>query len=132
MPSYRKIKELLKNDNRKKVLKKKSSRKKTRKKVLVNSKGLENIDRTAVGLEKFHSIFINENLTHKNNKIAFHCGELKRNSRIDKTYSRDSIVQIASKDIKNGKKIKIMHMNTLHDRFRDFNFGEDAREDHND
>ena len=25
-----------------------------------------------------------------------------------------------------------MNMNTLHDRFPDFDFGEDAREDHND
>ena len=30
------------------------------------------------------------------------------------------------------KKNKIMHMNTLHDKFLDFYFGEDAGEDHND
>ena len=41
-------------------------------------------------------------------------------------------MQIISKDIENGKKIKIMHMNILHDRFPDFDFGEDAREDHKD
>ena len=40
-------------------------------------------------------------------------------------------MQIVSKDIENGKKIKVMHMNTLHDRFPDFDFGEDAREDYN-
>ena len=73
-----------------------------------------------------------ENLTPTNNKIAFHCRKLKRNGRIDKTYSRDGIVEIVSKDIENGKKIKIMHMKTLHDRFQDFDFGEDPREDHND
>ena len=64
------------------------------KKPLVNRKGLKNIDRTSVGLQKSHSIFINENLTPTNSKIVFHCRELKRNGRIDKTYSRDSIVQI--------------------------------------
>ena len=41
-------------------------------------------------------------------------------------------MQIVSKDIENGKKIKIMHMNMLHDRFPDFDFREDAWEDHND
>ena len=41
-------------------------------------------------------------------------------------------MQIVSKDIENGKKIKVMHMNTLRDRFPDFDFGEDAREDYND
>ena len=46
-------------------------------------------------------------------------------------HSRDGIMQVISKDIENGKNIKIVHINTLHDRFPDFNFGEDAREDHN-
>ena len=85
-----------------------------------------------IGLDKLHGIFINENLTPTNNKIAFQCQELKRNGRIDKTYLRDSIVQIVSKDIGYGKKIKVMHMSTLHDSFPDFDFREDAREDHND
>ena len=78
-----------------------------------------------------HDLFINKNLTPTNKKIAFHCRELKQNSRIDKTYSRDGIVQIVINDIENGKKIKIMHVNTLHDRFPDLNFVEDAQEDHN-
>ena len=42
-------------------------------KALVNRKGLKNIDRTSIGLEKLQSIFINEKLTPTNNKIAFHC-----------------------------------------------------------
>ena len=102
------------------------------KKALANRKGLKNIDRTSIGLEKSHRIFINENLASTNNKIAFHCRELKGNGRISKTYSRGGVVQIVSKDIENGKRIKIIHMNTLHDKFPDFDFGEDAREDHND
>ena len=101
-------------------------------KALINRKGLKNIDRTSVGLGKSHGILINENLTPTNNKIAFHCRELKHNGRINKRYSRYGIVQIVSKDIENGKKIKVIHMNALHDRFPYFDFGEDAREDHND
>ena len=65
-------------------------------------------------------------------QIAFYCREQKRNGRIYKSYSRDGIMEIVSKDIENGKKNKIMHMNTLHDKFLDFDFGEDAGEDHND
>ena len=61
-----------------------------------------------------------------------HCWELKHNGRIDKTYSRDILAQIVSKDIEHGKKIKVMHMNTLHDRFPDVDFREDAQEDHSD
>ena len=75
---------------------------------------------------------MNENLTQTSNEIAFHCRELKRNGWIEKTYSRDAIAQIVSKNIENGKKIKIMHTNTLHDKFADFDFRNDAREDHND
>ena len=71
-------------------------------------------------------------MTPTNNKIALHCWELKHNCRLDKTYSRDGIVQIVSKDIENGKKNTVMHMKMLHDRFPDFDFGEDARGDHND
>ena len=41
-------------------------------------------------------------------------------------------MQIVSKDIENGKKNTVMHMKMLHDRFPDFDFGEDARGDHND
>ena len=79
-----------------------------------------------------HSIFINGNLTPTNNKIAFHCGKIKQNGRIDKTHSRDGIVQILRKETENGKKIKIMYMNVLHDRFPDFDFGKETWEDHND
>ena len=93
---------------------------------------MKNIDRTSIGLDISHGIFINENLIPTHNKIAFHCWELKPNDRIDERYSRDGIVQIISKDIENGKKIKVMHMSTLHDRFSDCNFGEYTREDRND
>ena len=41
-------------------------------------------------------------------------------------------MQIVSKDIENGKNIKVMYINTLHDRLPDFDFGKDTREDHND
>ena len=43
-----------------------------------------------------------------NNKIAFHCRKLKRNGQIDKIYSRDGVIHIASSNIRDGKVIKIL------------------------
>ena len=40
-------------------------------------------------------------------------------------------MHIVSKDIENAKKIKIVYMNTLHDRFPDFDFGEDGQATNN-
>ena len=51
---------------------------------------------------------------------------------LPKHIQENGIVQIFNKDIKNGKKIKVMNMNTLDDRFQDFDFDKDAQEDHND
>ena len=51
---------------------------------------------------------------------------------LTKHIQENGIVQIFNKDIKNGKKIKVTNMNTLDDRFQDFDFEEDAQEDHND
>lgn len=77
-------------------------------------------------MEKLHNIFINDNLTPTNNKIAFHFRKLKLNGRIDKKYSSNGIVQIVSKNIEIEKKIKIMHMSKLRGSFADFDSGEDA------
>ena len=79
------------------------------------------------------NIFINENLTRMNNKIAFHCRKLKRNGQIDKNHSRDGVIRIARSNIRDGEIIKILHMCMLLDIFPDFDFGPDAREEeHND
>ena len=51
---------------------------------------------------------------------------------LTKHIQENGIVQIFNKDIKNGKKIKVTNMNTLDERFQDFDFEEDAQEDHND
>ena len=59
------------------------------KKALINKKGLININKPSLSMSSSDNVFINENLTPMNNKIAFHCRKLKRNGQIDKTYSRD-------------------------------------------
>ena len=55
------------------------------KKALINRKGLININKSSLSLTSSDNIFINENLTPMNNKIAFHCWKLKRNGQIEKT-----------------------------------------------
>ena len=55
------------------------------KKALINRKGLTNINKYSLSLSVSNNIFINENVTPMNNKIAFHCKKLKRNGQIDKT-----------------------------------------------
>ena len=103
------------------------------KKALINRKALISINKSSLSMSSSDKIFINENLTPMNNKIAFHCRKLKRNGQIDKTYSRDGVIHIASSNIRDGKVIKILHMSMLLDIFPDFDFGPDAREEeHND
>ena len=64
-----------------------------------------------------------------NNKIAFYCRKFKRNGQIDKTYSRDGVIHIATGNIRDVKSNKILHMSMLLDTFPDFHFGPDAREE---
>ena len=72
---------------------------------------------------------MNENLTPMNNKIAFYCRKFKRNGQIDKTYSRDGVIHIATGNIRDVKSNKILYMSMLLDTFPDFDFGPDAREE---
>ena len=99
------------------------------KKALINRKGLTNISKYSRSLSGSNNIFINENVTPMNNKIAFHCRKLQRNGQIDKTYSRDGVIHIASSNIRDWKVIKILHMSMPLDIFPDFDFGPDAREE---
>ena len=102
------------------------------KKALLNRKRLKHAETSSLGLDS-HKFFINENLTRANSKITFHSRSLKRNSLIDKCYTKNGVVRIVCPDLQNGKVIKVFHLNTLMDLFPNFDFGDDGRvEDHND
>ena len=79
-------------------------------KCLINNKSL-------LSLPGSDNILIN--LILVNNKIALHCKNFKRDCQIDKTYSRDGVIHIASSNIKYGKVIKI-YMSILLDICPDF------------
>ena len=50
----------------------------------------------------YNNIFINENLTKTNNLIAYNCRKLKCNGMIDKSYSREGVINISSPQIRIG------------------------------
>ena len=103
-----------KNKSRKTIIR--FVNKKFAKKALLNRKGLKHADTSSFGLDS-HEVFINENLTRANSKIAFHSRSLKRNSLIDKCYTKDGVVHIVCPDLQNGEVIKVFHLNTLMDLF---------------
>ena len=79
------------------------------------------------------NVFINENLTVKNNEIAFLSRKRKRSGHLTKIYARDGKVHISSPEIHRGKVLKIYHINDLFNLFPYYDFGENYREnDQND
>ena len=79
------------------------------------------------------SVSINENLTVKNNEIAFVGRKIKRSGHLNKIYTRDGTVHISSPEIHRGKVLKIHHINDLFNLFPYYDFGENYREnDQND
>ena len=79
------------------------------------------------------NVFVNENLTVKNNEIAFLNRKLKRNGHLTKIYTRDGAVHISSPEIHRGKVLKIYHTNDLFNLFPYYDFRENYREnDQND
>ena len=97
------------------------------KKTLVSRKNLEKSS------SPNGNVFINENLTVKNNEIAFLGRKLKRSGHLNKIYTRDGTVHISSPEIHRGKVLKIYHINDLFNLFPYYDFGENYREnDQND
>ena len=99
--------------------------KKFAKKTLLNRSKLQKIPSKSVN----YNIFVNENLTLRNRKIAFLCQKLKRADHINKTFTRDGTVHTSSPNIQRGKVLKIYHLNDFFNLFPDHDFGENIRED---
>ena len=66
------------------------------------------------------NVFINENLTVKNNEIAFLGRKPKCSGHLDKIYTRDRTVHISSPEIHRRKVLKIYHINDLHNPISGF------------
>ena len=90
------------------------------KQALYNRKKLKSIGKSTLGFN--NDVFINENLTPVNNKIAYNCRKLKRQNLILKTYTINGTVHIVSNNIKRGKPVKVLHMQTLFNLFPDVEY----------
>ena len=94
------------------------------KNALYKRKQLKTIDKTSIGLQN-GTIFLNENLTPENNKVAYHCRKLKCNGTISKAYTSNGTNIICCNILENGKPQKVYHVNDLCVMFPDINFSND-------
>ena len=74
------------------------------------------------------NVFKNENLTMKNNEIAFLSRKLKRSGHLTKLYTRNGTVHISSPEIHRGEVSKIYHINGLFNLFPYYDFGDNYSE----
>ena len=80
------------------------------------------MDKSSTGLQTA-TIFLNENLTPENNKIAYRCRKLKGDGTILRTYTSNGTYIICCNIVENGKHQKVHHVNDLCVMFPDINFG---------
>ena len=78
------------------------------------------VDLTSIGLDKNTNLFLSQNLSDYNNKIAFHCRELRRKRLIDSTWAYGGKIFIKIQD--NGNKEEIKHLSQLTRKFPDYIF----------
>ena len=71
------------------------------------------------------TIFLNENLTPENNKIAYHCWKLKYDGTISKIYTSNGTNIICCNIFENKKPQKVYHVNDLCIMFPDIDFSND-------
>ena len=81
---------------------------------------LASVNTSAAGLGNSTKLFIRENLTDYNNKLAFKCGKLKSASLVHSTFTRDGVVHIMKSD--HSKYEKNTHMSKVVKLFPDFEF----------
>ena len=96
------------------------------KNALYKRKQLKTIDKTSIGLQN-GTIFLNENLTPENNKVAYHCRKLKCNGTISKAYTSNGTNIICCNILENGKPQKV-YVNDLCVMFPDINFSNDEND----
>ena len=89
-------------------------------KALCNRKKLKSIDKSTLVLT--NDVFVNKNLVPVNNRISYNCRKLKHQNLISKMYTVNGMVHLISNNIKKGKPVKVLHMQTLLDLFPDIEF----------
>ena len=92
------------------------------KNALYNRKKLKGFNSSTIGMPNA-KIFINENLTSYNNKLAYHCRQLKRARLVHNTYTADGIVHLVR--TRTERAFKIHHKCKLMELYPDFDFEND-------
>ena len=64
-----------------------------------------------------------------NRIIACNCRKLKRQNLISNTYTVNGMVYLISSNIKRGKPVKVLHMQTLFNLFPDVEFEASSNEE---
>ena len=75
---------------------------------LKKKKRLMSVDLTSIWLDKNTNLFLSQNLSDYNDKIAFHCQDLRRKRLIDSTWAYDGKVFIKIQDNGNKEEIKCL------------------------
>ena len=60
-----------------------------------------------------NDVFIKENLTLVYSRIAYDCRKLKCQNLISKTYTTNGMVHLIGNNIKRGKSVKVLHIQTV-------------------
>ena len=94
------------------------------KKALLNRKKLSSVAINDNEIQLKNKVFISENLTNYNNKIAFYYRKLTKASLVEKCYSSNGVVHFVTKDKWRDKATKVLHMNQLLELFPDFVFSD--------
>ena len=81
------------------------------KQAVYKRKKLKSIDKSTLAVT--NDVFIKENLTLVYSRIAYDCRKLKRQNLISKTYTTNGMVHLIGNNIKRGKPVKVLHMQTL-------------------
>ena len=103
------------------------SNRKFAKQALYNRKKLKSIDKLTLGLT--NDVLINENLTPVKSRIACNCRKLKHQNLISKTYTVNGMIYLISNNVKRGKPVKVLHMQTLLNLFPDVEFEVSSNEE---
>ena len=103
------------------------SNRKFAKQALYNRKKLKSTDKSKLGYT--NDVCINENITPVNNRIAYNCRKLKLQNLISKTYTVNGMVYLITNNIKRGKLVKVLHVQTLLNLFPDVEFEASSNEE---
>ena len=80
-------------------------------------------------------LFLNENLSEENSKIAFPCRKQKREEMLQiitaNNYLVNGFVRLSCNKISNGRVQKVPHISYLFEHFLDFDFGLEHNDNEN-